>query len=54
MQIEADRIYVEYAYIKKISGHDIIIGPGCEITAIDYTGSVEIHENSTVKKLTKL
>jgi len=53
-QIEAERIYVEYARIEKISGRDIVIGPECEIGVVEYTNSVEIHKNSIVGKSKKI
>lgn len=51
--IEADSIYVENARIKKICGHDIVIGPNCNIDEIEYSGTLTIDETSTVKRQTK-
>lgn len=48
-QIEADDIYVEYAKIKKICGHHIVIGPECEIEEIEYSGTLTIDQTSRVK-----
>ncbi|MDE5977333.1 MAG: hypothetical protein K2G70_02550 [Turicibacter sp.] len=49
-QIEADEIYVEYATIKKIRGHHVVIGPECMIEEVEYTGSLVVDENSIVKE----
>ncbi len=48
--IEADHVYVEAARIKKISGHDIVIGPDCVIDEIEYTGTLMVDKESTVKQ----
>lgn len=50
--IEADSVYVENARIKKIRGQDIVIGPHCEIEAIEYSGTLVVDSTSTVKQAT--
>lgn len=49
-QIEADQVYVESATIQKISGHDIVIGPDCVIDEVEYTGTLVVDKQSTVKQ----
>ena len=48
--IEADSVYVESANIKKISGHDVVIGPNCIIDEVDYTGTLSVDKESLVKQ----
>ncbi len=51
--IEADSVYVESANIKKISGHDVVVGPNCMIDEVDYTGTLSVDKESLVKQLAK-
>lgn len=46
--IEADKIYLENTKCKIVRGHDIEIGPKCEIGKIEYTGTLSLNEKSTV------
>lgn len=46
--IEGDKIYLENTKCKIVRGHDIEIGPKCDIEKIEYTGTLSLNEKSTV------
>lgn len=46
--IEGDNINLEYTECKIVRGHNIIIGEGCNIEKIEYTGNLRIDNKSTV------
>ena len=46
--IEGDKITLENTKCKIVRGHDIVIGPGCEIDKVEYTGKLTIDKDSTV------
>lgn len=46
--IEATKINLSGVIAQTVNGHDIVIGPGCVIDTIDCTGTLKIHESSTV------
>ncbi|TVY08990.1 polymer-forming cytoskeletal protein [Paenibacillus cremeus] len=52
--IEGDDIYVEYTSAKVIRGSNITIGPGCHIGQVEYTGTFQQAEDTTVTQCTKL
>lgn len=47
--IEGDSIYLEYTTAKKVSGNNIVIGEGCFIDEINYSGSLDVSEKSEIK-----
>lgn len=46
--IEATNINLSGVCVRVVNGHDIVIGPGCEIDTIDCSGKLKIHESSKV------
>lgn len=46
--IEGDNINLEYTECNIVRGHNIIIGEGCSIKKIEYSGNLTIDEKSTV------
>ena len=46
--IEATKIIISGVYAKEVNGHDIIIGPYCEVEKVDCTGKLRVHETAKV------
>lgn len=46
--IEATTIQLSGVSAQTVNGHEIVIGPGCEIDTVDCTGTLKIHESSKV------
>ncbi|MGL4742407.1 MAG: hypothetical protein ACRC41_16710 [Sarcina sp.] len=49
--IDADDISLEFSKVGTINGHNIVVGDGCIIDKIEYTGRLEISPNSKVTSL---
>lgn len=49
--IEATSIQLSGVSAQTVNGHDIVIGPGCEIDTIDCSGTLKIHESSKVNHI---
>lgn len=52
--IEGTNIYLEYTDAKIVRGENIKIGPKCTIELIEYSGTLEVLEGSTVKEQKKV
>ncbi|WP_312368970.1 hypothetical protein [Lachnoclostridium sp.] len=46
--IKAANIVITGVYAKEVIGHDIIIGPYCEVEKVDCTGTLKVHETAKV------
>lgn len=46
--IEATQITITGVYAKEVNGHDIIIGPYCEVEKVDCTGTLRVHDSAKV------
>lgn len=46
--IEGDKINITNTICKLVRGHDIIIGPGCNIERVEYTGTLTVDKGSKV------
>ncbi len=51
--VEGDDIYLEATHADVVRGVDVRIGPGCRIGRVEYSGTLEIHEDATVKEQVK-
>ncbi len=47
--IEGKDIHLEHTKAKLVRGHNIVIGKKCEIEKVEYTGSLSIEDQSSVK-----
>lgn len=52
--IEGDTIYLENTTARIVRGKDVTIGYGCNIDLIEYSGSINVAENSNVKEQKKV
>lgn len=52
--IEADRVELDNTKAETVRTIDAIIGSGCEIGVLEYSGEVEISENAKVGKTVKI
>ncbi|MGL5766920.1 MAG: hypothetical protein ACRCX8_14885 [Sarcina sp.] len=52
--IDADEINLEFSEVKTINGHNVIIGEGCFVEKVEYTGVLEISPTSKVKNIINL
>ncbi|MCX6095059.1 MAG: polymer-forming cytoskeletal protein [Candidatus Bipolaricaulota bacterium] len=52
--IEGDEIALEDTTADVVRGKRVVIGPGCHIKNIEYTETLEVHENAEVGKRTKV
>lgn len=50
--VEATTINLTGVCAKEVNGHDIIIGPFCEIGKVDCTGTLKVHETAVVGTIT--
>ncbi|MGH0587309.1 cytoplasmic protein [Bacillus mycoides] len=48
--IEGDDIYLEHTIADVVRGNHVIIGPGCEISVVEYHTSFNLKGNSVVKE----
>lgn len=48
--IEGDNIYLEETEAKKVNGKNIIIGKGCKIDEVNYSGKLEVKDGGKVYK----
>lgn len=46
--IKANNIVITGVYAKEVNGHDIIIGPYCEVEKIECTGTLKVHDTAKV------
>ena len=46
--IEATKIILTGVSAKEVNGHDIVIGPYCEVEKVDCTGTLRVHETAKV------
>ncbi|USG67468.1 polymer-forming cytoskeletal protein [Brevibacillus ruminantium] len=47
--IEGDEIFLENTRAKVVRGKNIAIGEGCEIDEVEYTGTLNIHDDAKVR-----
>lgn len=52
--IESDDIYLENTIAKTVRGRNIVIGRGCDIETVEYTGSLDLTDNAKVKNQTQI
>ena len=52
--IEADKVELEYTKAKVVRTIDAIIGKGCRIETLEYSGNAEISNKASVKNLVKI
>lgn len=52
--VEGDEIYLENTEANVVRGKNVIIGTNCKINRVEYSGTYECHETSTVKETVKL
>ena len=52
--IEADKVELEFTKAKIVRTIDAIIGEGCRIEALEYSGNAEISNKAKVKNLVKI
>lgn len=48
--IEGDNIFLEDTIAKSVNGKDIVIGKGCKIDVINYSGNLEVKDGGIVYK----
>ncbi|GIP37961.1 hypothetical protein J31TS4_12410 [Paenibacillus sp. J31TS4] len=46
--IEGTTIYIENTRARTVRGHDVQIGPGCQIGHVEYTGTLEVSPEASV------
>ncbi|WP_035288400.1 polymer-forming cytoskeletal protein [Clostridium sp. KNHs214] len=46
--IEGDEIYLEYTHAETVRGKNIVLGPGCNIENVEYSGSFNMSNESKV------
>lgn len=52
--IEGDEIYLENTTCDVVRGGKIVIGKGCQIKLVEYTGSLEVQSDGQIETQTKL
>ena len=52
--IEGDEISLEYVTCPQVSGRVVVIGKGCKIGLVQYSGKIENSSNSTIGKTEKM
>lgn len=52
--IEADRIHIEQVKARRVSGHDVTVGPLCIIETLEYSGSVDISPKAIVGRSVRI
>lgn len=52
--IEGDDIYLENTVAKMVRGKNLVIGRGCDIEAVEYSGSLDLHNGAKVKTQNKI
>lgn len=52
--IEGDDIYLENTTCDVVRGGKIVIGKGCQIKTIEYTGSLEVHSEAKIETQAKI
>ena len=52
--IEADKVELEYTEAKVVRTIDAVIGEGCKIETLEYSGNAEISDKAKVKNLVKI
>lgn len=52
--IEGENIAIEFCKVGKIVGNTVAIGAGCEVDKIEYSDTIEIHEDAKVKEHVKI
>ena len=52
--IEGDTLDLEYVTAPRVTGHNIIIGKGCRIDLVQYSGEIQISPKATVGKVKKI
>ncbi len=51
--IEGDEVYLESTRAEVVRGATVRIGPGCRIGRVEYSDSLEVHEDAEVKERVK-
>jgi hypothetical protein len=52
--LEAQTMHLEGAHVRSIIGTDIVVGKGCAIDKLSYSGTLKVHPSATVNTTTKL
>ncbi|MNC40989.1 hypothetical protein D3C81_1673100 [compost metagenome] len=52
--IEGDQVELQVTTAGTVRGGNVIIGTGCEIDTVEYSGSLDIHQNAIVRNQVKL
>jgi cytoskeletal protein CcmA (bactofilin family) len=52
--IEGDKIDLESTSAKIVRGNNVIIGPGCSIGLVEYTGEISVDKNASVSETKKV
>ena len=52
--IEGDELILSFTEADAVRGKNVKIGPGCEISRVEYSESIEIDKNATVKEELKI
>ena len=53
-RIEGDALDLEYVTAPRVTGHNIIIGKGCRIDLVQYSGEIQSSSKTTVGKVEKI
>ena len=53
-EIEADSVSLEHTVVNIVRTVDAVIGEGCEIETLEYSGMLSINEKATVKHLVRV
>lgn len=51
--IEGDDLYLENTVAKTVRGRNIVIGRGCDIESVEYSGSLDLNDGAKVKNQSK-
>lgn len=52
--IEGDDIYLENTVAKMVRGRNIVLGRGCDIETVEYSGSLDLGSGAKVKEQTQI
>ncbi len=52
--IEGDEIFLENTKAKLVRGKNVVIGENCEITTVEYSGTLDVRKNSKVGESVKI
>lgn len=52
--IEGDEVYLENTKAKLVRGKNVVIRENCEIDTVEYSGTIEIHKDSSIRNKVKI